>query len=86
MLAAAARTGRDVGTYVPLMVNADETDEAATAKSIALPEGAINSRWKRLSAHMPRVARVIDEAAGLPSTKGLMLTFDDFLMGMEQFG
>jgi pyrimidine oxygenase len=31
MLAAAARTGRDVGTYVLLMVIADETDEAANA-------------------------------------------------------
>jgi alkanesulfonate monooxygenase SsuD/methylene tetrahydromethanopterin reductase-like flavin-dependent oxidoreductase (luciferase family) len=32
------------------------------------------------------VARMLDEAAGLPGTKGLMLTFDDFLIGMEQFG
>jgi pyrimidine oxygenase len=29
---------------------------------------------------------MLDEAAGLPGTKGLMLTFDDFLIGMEQFG
>ena len=29
---------------------------------------------------------MLDEAASLPGTKGLMLTFDDFLIGMEQFG
>jgi pyrimidine oxygenase len=31
-------------------------------------------------------ARLLDEAAAVPGTKGLMLTFDDFLIGMEQFG
>jgi pyrimidine oxygenase len=119
MLAAAARTGRDVGTYVLLMVIADETDEAAmakwrhyndgvdttalawmagqagadlmategsTAKSIALPEGAINFNMGTLVGSYASVARMLDEAACLPGTKGLMLTFDDFLTGMEQFG
>ena len=119
MLAAAARTGRDVGTYVLLMVIADETDEAAmakwrhyndgadttalawmagqagadpnategsTAKSIALPEGAINFNMGTLVGSYAAVARMLDEAAALPGTKGLMLTFDDFLIGMEQFG
>jgi len=119
MLAAAARTGRDVGTYVLLMVIADETDEAAmakwrhyndgadtaalawmagqagadptamegsTAKSIALPEGAINFNMGTLVGSYASVARMLDEAASLPGTKGLMLTFDDFLIGMEQFG
>ncbi|MGC2524190.1 MAG: LLM class flavin-dependent oxidoreductase, partial [Stellaceae bacterium] len=119
MLAAAARTGRDVGTYVLLMVIADETDEAAmakwrhynngadtaalawmagqagadpnategsTARSIALPEGAINFNMGTLVGSYAAVARMLDEAAALPGTKGLMLTFDDFLIGMEQFG
>jgi hypothetical protein len=30
--------------------------------------------------------RFSTEAAGLPGTKGLMLSFDDFQIGMEQFG
>ena len=30
--------------------------------------------------------RLLDEVASVPATKGLMLTFDDFLIGMEQFG
>ena len=32
------------------------------------------------------VARMLDEAASVPGTKGIMLTFDDFVVGMEQFG
>ena len=32
------------------------------------------------------VARMLDEAASVAGTKGLMLTFDDFLIGLEQFG
>ena len=40
MAEAAARTGRDVGNYVLLMVIADETDEAAMAKWKHYNEGA----------------------------------------------
>jgi pyrimidine oxygenase len=32
------------------------------------------------------IARMLDEAASVPGTKGIMLTFDDFVVGMEQFG
>ena len=119
MLAAAVCTKRDVGTYVLLMVIADETDGAAmakwrhyndgvdtaalawvagpagadptatdgsTAKSIVLPEGAINFNMGTLVGSYASVAHMLDEAAGVPGTKGLMLTFDDFIVGMDQFG
>ena len=29
---------------------------------------------------------MLDQAATMPGVKGLMLTFDDFLIGMEMFG
>jgi pyrimidine oxygenase len=29
---------------------------------------------------------MLDECAAVPATKGIMLVFDDFLIGMEQFG
>jgi pyrimidine oxygenase len=29
---------------------------------------------------------MLDEAASVPGTKGIMLTFDDFVIGMEQYG
>jgi pyrimidine oxygenase len=119
MLDAAAKTGRDVGTYVLFMVIADETDDAAmakwrhytagadaealawmfgqagadptategsTAKAIVVPEGAINFNMGTLIGSYATVARLLDEAAAVPGTKGLMLTFDDFLIGLEQFG
>lgn len=32
------------------------------------------------------VARMLDEMAEVPGVRGVMLTFDDFVIGMEQFG
>ena len=29
---------------------------------------------------------MLDELAGVPGVQGVMLTFDDFVIGMEQFG
>jgi pyrimidine oxygenase len=60
--------------------------DGSTAKSIALPVGAINFNMGTLVGSYAAVAQMLDEAAGLPGTKGLMLTFDDFLVGMDQFG
>ncbi len=119
MAEAAAKTGRDVGNYVLLMVIADETDEAAMAKwkhyndgadldcddlagrpgerrcqcggdqhgaANGGADGAVNFNMGTLVGSYANVARMLDEFATVPATKGLMLTFDDFLIGMEQFG
>ena len=32
------------------------------------------------------VARMLDEVAAVPGVKGILMTFDDFIIGMEQFG
>ena len=32
------------------------------------------------------VAQMLDEMAAVPGVHGVMLTFDDFIIGMEQFG
>ena len=32
------------------------------------------------------VAQMLDEMASVPGVRGVMLTFDDFIIGMEQFG
>ena len=32
------------------------------------------------------VAQMLDEMAAVPGVRGVMLTFDDFVIGMEQFG
>ncbi len=119
LMDAAAKTGRDVGSYVLFMVIADETDELAkakwekyragadvdalawmadqggkdvtadatsTAKAINLPEGAVNFNMGTLVGSYASVARMLDEAGSVAGTKGIMLTFDDFLIGLDQFG
>ncbi|MGO9945500.1 MAG: pyrimidine utilization protein A [Steroidobacteraceae bacterium] len=119
LVEAGVRAGRDVGTYVLVMVIADETDEAAaakwahyksgtdvkalswmfdqagadttapensTARSMTLPESAINFNMGTLVGSYASVARMLDEMALVPGTLGIMLTFDDFLIGLEQFG
>ncbi|MFO1159148.1 MAG: pyrimidine utilization protein A [Reyranellaceae bacterium] len=119
MAEAAAKTGRDVGNYILLMVIADETDEGAlakwrlyndgadidamswladqanadtnaaatsTARQMAAPTGAVNFNMGTLVGSYAAVARMLDECATVPATKGIMLVFDDFLIGMEQFG
>ena len=32
------------------------------------------------------VARMLDEVAAVPGTDGVLLTFDDFLQGIDAFG
>ena len=66
---------------------ADKTaTDGSTAQAMVVPEGAINFNMGTLVGSYASVARMLDEAAGVPGTKGIMLTFDDFLIGMEQFG
>jgi pyrimidine oxygenase len=119
LLEAVAKTGRDVGAYVLMMVIADETDEKAwakwrlykegvdvdalawmadqgskdataassgTAKTINLPDQAVNLNIGTFIGSYATVAALLDQAAAVPGTKGLMLTFDDFVAGIETFG
>lgn len=61
-------------------------DANSTAKHINLPEGAVNFNMGTLVGSYSKVARMLDEAASVAGTKGIMLTFDDFLVGLDQFG
>ncbi|GAN77429.1 pyrimidine utilization protein A [Acidisphaera rubrifaciens] len=81
--------GADMGALSWLTAEAGADAAAAagsTAKSIAAPEGAINFNMGTLVGSYETVARLLDEAAAVPGTKGLMLTFDDFIAGMDAFG
>ena len=53
---------------------------------MTLPESAINFNMGTLVGSYASVARMLDEMALVPGTLGIMLTFDDFLIGLEQFG
>jgi pyrimidine oxygenase len=61
-------------------------DGSSTAKNIALPEGAINFNMGTLVGSYASVARMLDEVDQVPGVKGVMLTFDDFVEGMDVFG
>jgi pyrimidine oxygenase len=66
---------------------ADTTaDATSTARKINLPEGAINFNMGTLVGSYASVAAMLDEAAGVVGTKGIMLVFDDFIAGMDAFG
>jgi pyrimidine oxygenase len=60
-----------------------DTSMASAIQRSALP---INFNMGTLVGSYSRVARMLDEAAEMPGVKGIMLTFDDFLLGMEVFG
>jgi len=61
-------------------------DASSTAKTINLPEQALNFNMGTLVGSYANVAKMLDEAATVPGTKGIMLTFDDFIVGMKKFG
>lgn len=117
LVEAAAKTGRDVGSYVLFMIIAEETDGEAEAKwklyndgadrealawmkdqgskdtkadanatASKLTEGAVNMSMGTLIGSFEKVAGMLDEAASVEGTKGIMLTFDDFVEGVEKFG
>src|ERR1700761_6912247 len=60
--------------------------QSSTATKINLPEQAVNFNMGTLVGSYANVARMLDEAATVAGTKGIMLTFDDFVAGMEVFG
>jgi pyrimidine oxygenase len=58
----------------------------STAELMSRAESGVNMNIGRLVGSYENVARMLDEVAAVPGTKGIMLTFDDFLIGLEQFG
>ncbi|MGJ4889420.1 pyrimidine utilization protein A [Bradyrhizobium sp. HKCCYLRH3099] len=60
--------------------------DSSTAKTINLPEQAVNFNMGTIVGSYATVAKLLDEAATVPGTKGLMLTFDDFIAGIDTFG
>jgi pyrimidine oxygenase len=66
---------------------ADKTASAtSTAATIALPESAVNFNMGTLVGSYGKIAHMLDQIAETPGTKGIMLVFDDFLIGMDDFG
>lgn len=61
-------------------------DKNATVTTLQLPEGAVNMNMGTLVGSYEKIAKMLDEVAAIKGTKGIMLTFDDFLVGLDQFG
>ena len=47
---------------------------------------AVNLNMGTLVGSYAKVARMLDEMAEVPGTGGVLLTFDDFVEGVEKFG
>jgi pyrimidine oxygenase len=56
------------------------------AAMVANPETAEPTQMLRLIGSYENVARMLDKVAEAPGIAGIMLTFDDFITGIEQFG
>jgi pyrimidine oxygenase len=61
-------------------------DAGATARTINLPEGAVNMNMGTLIGSYEAVAGMLDEVAGVEGTEGILLVFDEWLEGLERFG
>lgn len=57
-----------------------------TARTMALPEGAVNMNIGTLVGSFEKVAAMLDQAAEVEGTKGLLLIFDDYLTRVDKFG
>jgi pyrimidine oxygenase len=85
----AYNAGADMGALAWMTGQAanDQTNTGdSTAQRIALPEGAVNMNIGTIVGSYASVAKLLDEAAAVPGTKGIMLVFDDFLLGIDAFG
>ena len=83
------RAGADVEA-IAWMANQAAADKSSgsdsNVRAYALPEGAINLNIGTLIGSYASVARMLDEMAEIPGVAGAMLTFDDFLEGLDVFG
>jgi pyrimidine oxygenase len=64
-------------------VNTQATSMAASIQRSASP---INFNMGTIVGSYATCAKLLDDVATMPGVKGIMLTFDDFLLGMDNFG
>ena len=64
----------------------DTVNQDTNVRQLAAPEGEVNINMGTLVGSYASVARMLDEMADVPGTGGVLLTFDDFVAGVEAFG
>ena len=73
--------------YLGVQAGGDtNADATSTARFMTGSTNPVNFNMGTLCGSYGNVARMLDEVASVPGTKGIMLTFDDFIIGMDQFG
>jgi pyrimidine oxygenase len=65
---------------------AADTSKGSNLRQMADPTSAVNINMGTLIGSFANVAKMLDEVATVPGTQGVMLTFDDFIQGVEDFG
>lgn len=66
--------------------NDKTADAGSTARTLQIPEGAVNTNMGTLVGSYESVARMLDEAAQVHGVKGIMLCFDDYTTAIDAFG
>jgi pyrimidine oxygenase len=64
---------------------ADKTS-TTNVRQLADPTSAVNLNMGTLVGSYAKIAAMLDEIAEVPGTGGVLLTFDDFLEGVDKFG
>ena len=81
--------GADKAALAHLLSKAAEDtapSDTSMASAIQRSPSPINFNMGTLVGSYASVAAMLDEVATMPGVKGIMLTFDDFLIGMDAFG
>jgi pyrimidine oxygenase len=65
---------------------ADKTSSTTNVRQLADRESAVNLNMGTLVGSYASIAHMLDEMATVPGTGGVLLTFDDFVEGLEMFG
>ncbi|KAF1343811.1 putative pyrimidine monooxygenase ruta [Delphinella strobiligena] len=75
-----------VGGQAGKDTKADSRATASRLTSTTAEGNLVNMNQGTLIGSYSSVARMLDEVAEVEGVKGVMLTFDDFLLGVDQFG
>ncbi|MBC2666133.1 pyrimidine utilization protein A [Novosphingobium flavum] len=65
---------------------ANSVSKTTNVNQLAASESAVNINMGTLVGSYAKVAAMLDEIAEVPGTGGVLLTFDDFVEGIEAFG
>jgi pyrimidine oxygenase len=82
------KAGADQGAIAWLgeQGGADKTSTTTNVRQLTDPTSAVNLNMGTLVGSYAKVAAMLDEIAEVPGTGGVLLTFDDFLEGVDKFG